>query len=83
MKRRPRLTPELEALALFDEAEAGSIADADADATRLLVELFYECTSGDPADRPTAECIFDRLVEFSKQPYAPQTESSSSSSIII
>mgnify|MGYP000928819621 CR=1 FL=1 len=78
MKRRPRLTPELEAVAFFDEVEAGS--DAGSDAMRLLVELFYECTSSDPSDRPTAEYIYDKLIEVSNQPHAAQTESSSSSS---
>lgn len=68
MKRRPRLTPELEAIALFDEVEAGS--DDNTDAMRLLVDLFYECTSSDPTDRPTAELIYNKLVEFSRQPPA-------------
>jgi len=78
MNRRPRLTPELEALGLFDEVEAGS--DATTDTMRLLVELFYESTSSDPSDRPSAEYIYDKLIEVSKQPHAAQTENSSSSS---
>lgn len=77
MKRRPRVTPEMEALALFDEPETGSVADTDT--MRLLVDLFYECTSSDPADRPTAQCIYDKLSEVTKQLDAAQTESSSGS----
>lgn len=77
MKRRPRLTPEMEALALFDELGAGSVADTDR--MRLLVDLFYECTSSDPADRPTAQCIYDKLSEVTEQLDATQIGSSSSS----
>lgn len=71
MKQRPRLTPDLEALASPDELKSRSkseiFCDADAKILKLLVDLFYQCTSGNPADRPTARDIYDSLVAVSLQ----------------
>ncbi|ONK60514.1 uncharacterized protein A4U43_C08F19290 [Asparagus officinalis] len=78
MKRRPRLTPELESLALFDEPDAES--DADAETLKLLIDLFYECTSSEPTDRPTAQYIYDKLDEVSRQPGTAQIRVSSNGS---
>ncbi|XP_008777677.2 uncharacterized protein LOC103697568 isoform X1 [Phoenix dactylifera] len=71
MKQRPRLTPELEALASPDEPKSRSkseiFCDSDAKILKLLVDLFYQCTSGNPADRPTAQDIYDSLFAVSSQ----------------
>ncbi|XP_010917626.1 uncharacterized protein [Elaeis guineensis] len=75
MKQGPRLPPELEALASPDELKSGSkseiFCDADAKILKLLVDLFYQCTSGNPADRPTARDIYDSLFSVSSQ--SPET----------
>ncbi|PKA48812.1 Mitogen-activated protein kinase kinase kinase YODA [Apostasia shenzhenica] len=63
-KRRPALTEELETLAKLEEAPSGAglgLSDTDAKKMKLLVDLFYECTRDDPAERPTAGQIYQRL----------------------
>lgn len=67
MKRRPKLTPELEALVLYNDYEQSNILSDDMDKLKLLTELFYDCTSSDPSDRPTAQCIYDKLCEDTSQ----------------
>ncbi|WOK99239.1 hypothetical protein Cni_G07951 [Canna indica] len=65
VQQRPRLTPELEALASSDEATIRSntseFSDADAEIFKLLTKLFYQCTSANPSDRPSAKDIYDSL----------------------
>ncbi|KAJ8497928.1 hypothetical protein OPV22_008480 [Ensete ventricosum] len=67
MQQRPRLTPELEALASSPDektaaiSQADNFSDADAKILKLLVDLFYQCTRGNPADRPSAKHIYDSL----------------------
>lgn len=69
MKQRPRLTPELEALS--SETGVGT------DIISVLVNLCYECTEGNPADRPTAKCIYDKLCAVSAQTESSQVSRSS------
>ncbi|KAF8369497.1 hypothetical protein HHK36_032491 [Tetracentron sinense] len=67
MGERPRLTEELEALRSSDEptmARSGSELsepEAEAETLRFLVDLFCQCTMGNPTDRPTAEHLYDIL----------------------
>lgn len=66
MQQRPRLTPELEALSSSPDektaiSQANIFSDADAEILKLLVGLFYQCTRGNPADRPSAKHIYDSL----------------------
>lgn len=64
-KQRPRLTPELEELVSPDEpksrSKSGIFSDSDVKVLKLLVDLFYQCTRGNPVDRPTARYIYDSL----------------------
>lgn len=70
MKRRPKLTPELEALVLYNDYEQSNTLSDDMDKLKLLSELFYDCTSGDPSDRPTAQYIYDKLCEGTGQNFS-------------
>ncbi|URD74714.1 STYKc [Musa troglodytarum] len=72
MQQRPRLTPELEALASSPEekkaiSQAKIFSDAEAEILKLLVDLFYQCTRGNPADRPSAKHIYDSLSVVSSR----------------
>ncbi|XP_077239811.1 leucine-rich repeat protein kinase family protein [Tasmannia lanceolata] len=73
MGQRPQLTDDLEALALPGEpimAGSGSALVASEDeveSLKFLVDLFYQCTRGNPADRPTAGHIYDMLCTISPQ----------------
>ncbi|XP_058105389.1 uncharacterized protein LOC131248899 [Magnolia sinica] len=67
--QRPQLTNELEALDSSDEStmtgsDSASAAPSEAEAQKFLIDLFRECTKGNPADRPTARQIYDRLCCF-------------------
>lgn len=71
-KQRPRLPNELEALVLPKDPETarsalGLYSEADPEILKLLVSLFYQCTEGDPADRPTSQCIYKKLSAFRSQ----------------
>ncbi|KAL8486482.1 hypothetical protein ACS0TY_023240 [Phlomoides rotata] len=66
---RPRLTDELEALALSD-AEL----ETDSDTLRFLVKLYHQCTEKNPIDRPSAEKIYNMVVDRTRP--VPGSESS-------
>lgn len=79
MKQRPMLPPKLEALAKSEEATAESdlgLSETDTKNMKLLLDLFYQCTEGDPADRPTAIDVFDKLCSVLQQS-ADSTQASS------
>ncbi|XP_042489073.1 uncharacterized protein LOC122069186 [Macadamia integrifolia] len=68
MGERPLLTEELEILRFSEEPERTRSsrvervdAEAEAEIIRFLVDLFRRCTKGNPADRPTAEQLYDML----------------------
>ncbi|KAJ4968606.1 hypothetical protein NE237_015307 [Protea cynaroides] len=67
MGKRPRLTDELETLRFSEEPAMSSSstervdAEAEANITRFLIDLFCRCTNGNPADRPTAGQLYDML----------------------
>ncbi|XP_021290154.1 LOW QUALITY PROTEIN: uncharacterized protein LOC110421035 [Herrania umbratica] len=69
MGKRPRLTEELEALDLLSESamtQSGTELDgteAEVDTLRFLVDVFCRCTEENPTDRPTAEELYDILLE--------------------
>lgn len=58
MGERPRLTEDLEALALTD----GEL-ERDSDTLRFLVKLYHQCTEKNPNDRPSAEKIYGLCVD--------------------
>lgn len=75
MNRRPRLTDELETLALSNEptmtgsdSSLEAASESDAELLKFLVNLFYQCTEGNPADRPTAAHIHDMLCSILPPP---------------
>lgn len=79
-KQRPRLPNELEALVLPNDPETrrsalGVYSDADPEILKLLVSFFYQCTEGDPADRPSAQCIYKKLSAFPSQTDAAKLRS--------
>ncbi|KAK4381764.1 Serine/threonine-protein kinase fray1 [Sesamum angolense] len=57
MGQRPKLTEELEALAQSD----GEL-ETESETLRFLVKLYHQCTEKDPADRPSAEKIYNSLL---------------------
>ncbi|KAL0348906.1 UNVERIFIED_CONTAM: Serine/threonine-protein kinase fray1 [Sesamum angustifolium] len=57
MGRRPKLTEELEALAQSD----GEL-ETESETLRFLVKLYHQCTEKDPADRLSAEKIYNSLL---------------------
>ncbi|KAJ6813668.1 uncharacterized protein M6B38_142600 [Iris pallida] len=71
MQQRASLTPELEAVALFDQAEAAPEANmsstGDVGTLKFLVDLFYKCTAGNPTDRPTARKIYSDICAIAQQ----------------
>ncbi|KAL6581692.1 hypothetical protein OROMI_005706 [Orobanche minor] len=54
---RPKLTEELEALAQSD----GELEN-DSETLGFLTKLYHRCTEKNPADRPTAQNIYDMLL---------------------
>ncbi|KAI4345697.1 hypothetical protein L6164_012797 [Bauhinia variegata] len=73
MGRGPQLTDELEELSSQNEPtsiqsgkEPGK-SDADADVLKFLVNLFHRCMEENPAKRPTAEEIYDMLLEQTRR----------------
>ncbi|KAJ0981615.1 hypothetical protein J5N97_009870 [Dioscorea zingiberensis] len=79
MKQRPQLPTDLEALALADDRKTkstlGVYSDADPEILELLVSLFYQCTEGNPTDRPTAQHIYKKLSAVQSQTDAAQLRS--------
>ena len=69
MGKRPRLPQELEALESSNESamtQSGTELDgteAEIETLRFLVDVFRRCTEENPTDRPTAEDLYDMLVE--------------------
>ncbi|CAA7394889.1 unnamed protein product [Spirodela intermedia] len=66
-KQRPQLTPWLEELSLSDGLISSSFgllySEVEIEILKLLVDLFYKCTKGNPFDRPTARQIYDALCQ--------------------
>ncbi|KAK6146026.1 hypothetical protein DH2020_019895 [Rehmannia glutinosa] len=58
MGERPKLTAELEALAQSD-----SKLETESETLRFLAKLYHQCTEKNPADRPSAEEIYNLLVD--------------------
>ncbi|XP_020586040.1 uncharacterized protein LOC110028506 [Phalaenopsis equestris] len=79
MKQRPPLPPKLEALMKSEEVTPEfdlGLSNADMKKMRVLLDLFHQCTEGDPADRPTAIDVYDKLCSASQQsPDSTQTSS--------
>lgn len=71
MREGPRLTKELEEFFSLDNRmkriNLGITCDADADKLKLMIELFYQCTKGEPSDRPAAEQIYSSLCSISSK----------------
>ncbi|KAJ7979976.1 Mitogen-activated protein kinase kinase kinase [Quillaja saponaria] len=69
MGKRPRLTEELEALgtlgepAMVQSGEELEISRAEVETLRFLVDLFYRCTDENPINRPTAEAVYQMVIE--------------------
>lgn len=61
MGERPRLTDELEALAQSD-----SELETNCDTLRFLAKLFHQCTEKNPVDRPSAENIYNLLLDHER-----------------
>ncbi|GFP86047.1 serine/threonine-protein kinase fray1 [Phtheirospermum japonicum] len=54
---RPKLTEELEALIQSDEE-----LETESESLRFLAKLYHRCTEKNPADRPSAQNIYDLLL---------------------
>ncbi|XWS08908.1 hypothetical protein CRYUN_Cryun40dG0041100 [Craigia yunnanensis] len=71
MGKRPRLPEELEALVSLTESamtQSGTELDgteAEIETLKFLVDVFRQCTEENPTDRPTAEDLYDMLLEHS------------------
>lgn len=68
MNRRPRLTDELESLISSDEptmtgsdSSLAAASETDAEMLKFLVDLFVQCTDGNPSNRPTAVQVYEML----------------------
>ncbi|PIN03832.1 hypothetical protein CDL12_23636 [Handroanthus impetiginosus] len=61
MGERPRLTEELEALVQSD-----SKLGTESETLRFLAKLYYQCTEKNPSDRPSAESIYNSLVDHAR-----------------
>lgn len=77
MDQRPRLTDELEALALLDkptrsgsDSSSAAASESNAENLKFLVNLFCRCTDGNPAKRPTAAHIYEMLCSVMPMPDA-------------
>ncbi|KMS96166.1 hypothetical protein BVRB_001470 [Beta vulgaris subsp. vulgaris] len=66
--KRPLLSGDLELLGSLEESSRSKSskkleeADSELESLRFLVDLFHECTNGNPAERPTAEDLYDILL---------------------
>lgn len=68
MGKRPRLPEELEALESSSEsAMTQSGTEAEVETLRFLVDVFCRCTEENPSDRPTAQDLYDMLLEYSNE----------------
>ncbi|OMO85566.1 hypothetical protein COLO4_21575 [Corchorus olitorius] len=69
MGKRPRLTDELEALESLREStmtQSGTEFDGtegEKETLRFLIDVFRRCTEENPSDRPTAEELYNMLLE--------------------
>ncbi|OMO54688.1 hypothetical protein CCACVL1_27662 [Corchorus capsularis] len=69
MGKRPRLTDEMEALESLREStmtQSGTEFDGtegEKETLRFLIDVFRRCTEENPSDRPTAEELYDMLLE--------------------
>nr|XP_043625013.1 uncharacterized protein LOC122596493 [Erigeron canadensis] len=66
--KRPALTDELEALEPLEDTETTQFETAEyrkARILRFLIDIYRQCTKGDPNDRPTAEKLYQVLDDFS------------------
>ncbi|GKV19678.1 hypothetical protein SLEP1_g29904 [Rubroshorea leprosula] len=67
--KRPQLTKELEALQSLNEttmSQSGTElegSEAEVEAIRFLIDVFRRCTEENPSDRPTAEELYNMLLE--------------------
>ncbi|KAK9664308.1 hypothetical protein RND81_14G032500 [Saponaria officinalis] len=66
--KRPPLTDEMELWSSSDESSRPKASEElqetenDLEGLRFLVDMFQRCTEGNPAERPTAEDLYDMLV---------------------
>ncbi|KAL9237651.1 hypothetical protein vseg_012173 [Gypsophila vaccaria] len=66
--KRPPLTEEMESWRSSDEpsrpkaSEKPQQTENNLQGLRFLVDMFHKCTNGNPAERPTAEDIYDMLL---------------------
>lgn len=71
MGKRPLLTDELEALGPVEDIEHSESESETEDykeekTLRFLIDIYRQyCTKEDPSDRPTAEELYQTLVDFS------------------
>ncbi|GJX57878.1 leucine-rich repeat protein kinase family protein [Tanacetum coccineum] len=68
MGKRPLLTDELEALGPVEDIEETESETEDykeEKTLRFLIDIYRQCTKEDPSDRPTAEELYQTLVDFS------------------
>lgn len=69
MGERPPLTEELIALGSLDESALDQSGDeiqrpeARIETLKFLIDLFRQCTEKNPADRPTAQNVYERLLD--------------------
>ncbi|KAL3828755.1 hypothetical protein ACJIZ3_017557 [Penstemon smallii] len=61
MGERPRLTEELDSLAQSEDKDL----ETELETLKFLAELYHHCTEKNPADRPSAENIYNSLLAFS------------------
>jgi hypothetical protein len=73
MGKRPQLTDELEASSSMGEptmiqsGEELEKSDAETDTLKFLVDLFHRCVEENPNERPTAEEIYEMLLEHTSR----------------
>ncbi|XP_045819646.1 uncharacterized protein LOC123913087 [Trifolium pratense] len=73
MGKRPQLTDEMEALSSMGEptmiqsGEELEKSDAETDTLKFLVDLFHRCVEENPNERPTAEEIYEMLLEHTSR----------------
>ncbi|KAG9451766.1 hypothetical protein H6P81_004670 [Aristolochia fimbriata] len=66
-KQRPPLPAEFDILLVPDDptmtrsVSLNGVSETDTEGLKILVDLFYHCTKPNPADRPTAMHVYDKL----------------------